>query len=215
VSATVTASDGQSGLAKDPSGSYPINTSTSGVKTVKVTAIDNVGHETEASCSTLVGYTQVISTNLKGNLTIKAGQAIELTKTAKVSGNVVIKPGGALDIEGATISGTLSSNGAALLRICGAKAAKVTVTNSTGSVVIGEGKEACPSSTFGGAVTIKANKAGVLVDENTFGSFLKVLNNEGGTTVTNNKIAGELVVKGNTGTVVDTPNEVEGKSKIQ
>ena len=120
VKATVTASDGQSGLAKDPSGSYPINTSTAGVKTVKVTAIDNVGHETEASCSTLVGYTQVITTNLKGNLTIKAGQAIELTKTAKVSGNVVVKPGGALDVEGATISGTLNSKGAALLRICGA-----------------------------------------------------------------------------------------------
>ena len=182
---------------------------------MKVTAIDNVGHETEASCSTLVGYTQVITTNLKGNLTIKAGQAIELTKTAKVSGNVVVKPGGALDVEGATISGTLSSKGAALLRICGAKAAKVTVTLSTGSVVIGEGNEECPPSTFGGVVTIKENKAGVLIDENVFSASLKVINNEGGTTVINNKIAGELIVKGNTGTVVDTPNEVEGKSKIQ
>jgi acetyl esterase/lipase len=215
VNATVTASDGQSGLAKDPSGSYPINTSTSGVKTVKVTAIDNVGHETEASCSTLVGYSQVITTNLKGNLTIKAGQAIELTKTAKVSGNVVVQPGGALDVEGATISGTLTAKEATLLRICGAKAAKVTAVNGTGSVVIGEGNEECPPSKFGGVVTIKANKAGVLIDENDFSASLKVLNNEGGTTVINNKIAGELVVKGNTGTVIDTPNAVEGKSKIQ
>jgi len=215
VNATVTASDGQSGLAKDPSGSYPINTSTGGVKTVKVTAIDNVGHETEASCSTLVGYTQVITTNLKGNLTIKAGQAIELTKTAKVSGNVVVQPGGALDVEGATISGSLTAKEATLLRICGAKAAKVTAVNGTGSVVLGEGNEECPPSKFGGVVTIKGNKAGVLIDENDFSASLKVLNNEGGTTVINNKIAGELVVKGNTGTVVDTPNEVEGKSKIQ
>jgi hypothetical protein len=215
VNATVTASDGQSGLAKDPSGSYPINTSTSGVKTVKVTAIDNVGHETEASCSTLVGYTQVITTNLKGTLTIKAGQAIELTKTAKVSGNVVVKPGGALDVEGATISGALSAKEATLLRICGAKAAKVTAVNSSGSVVIGEGNEECPPSKFGGVVTVKTNKAGVLIDENVFSASLKVIKNEGGTTVIDNKIAGELVVKGNTGTVLDTPNEVEGKSKIQ
>ena len=215
VNATVTASDGQSGLAKDPSGSYPINTSTGGVKTVKVTAIDNVGHETEASCSTLVGYSQVISTNLKGNLTIKAGQAIELTKTAKVSGNVVVKPGGALDVEGATISGTLSSKEATLLRICAAKAAKVTAVNSSGSVVIGEGDEECAPSKFGGVVTIKGNKAGVLIDENEFSASLKVIGNEGGTTVINNKVAGELIVKANTGTVVDTPNEVEGKSKIQ
>jgi hypothetical protein len=215
VSATVTASDGQSGLASDPSGSYPINTSSGGVKTVKVTAIDNVGHETEASCSTLVGYTQVISTNLKGNLTIKAGQAIELTKTAKVSGNVVVKPGGALDVEGATISGTFSAKEATLIRVCGAAAAKVTVTKSSGSVVIGEGNEACSPSKFGGVVTIKENKAGVLIDENVFSASLKVIGNEGGTTVIDNKIAGELIVKANTGTVVDTPNTVEGKSKIQ
>ena len=215
VNATVVASDGQSGLAKDPSGSYPINTNTGGVKTVKVVAIDHVGHETEASCSTLVGYTQVITTNLKGNMTIKSGQAIELTKTAKVSGNVVVQPGGALDVEGATISGTLKTSGAALLRMCGAKAAKVTVVNSSGSVVIGEGNAECQSNKFGGVTVIKANKAGVLVDENDFGAALKVVNNEGGTTVTNNKVAGELFVKGNTGTVVDTPNEVEGKSKIQ
>ena len=67
VNATVTASDGQSGLAKDPSGSYPINTSTAGVKTVEVTAVDNVGHETTASCSTLVGYTQVITATSKAS----------------------------------------------------------------------------------------------------------------------------------------------------
>jgi hypothetical protein len=216
VNATVTASDGQSGLAKDPSGSYPINTGTGGVKTVKVTAIDNVGHETEASCSTLVGYTQVISTNLKGTLTIKAGQAIELTKTAKVSGNVVVKPGGALDVEGATISGNFSANEATLIRVCDANISGTTkVIASSGSVVIGEGNEACGSSNLHGTTTVKANKAGVLIDENVFFAALKVLSNEGGTTVINNKIAGELVVKANTGTVVDTPNQVEGKSKIQ
>jgi hypothetical protein len=216
VNATVTASDGQSGLAKDPSGSYPINTSTGGVKTVKVTAIDNVGHETEASCSTLVGYTQVISTNLKGNLTIKAGQAIELTKTAKVSGNVVVKAGGALDIEGATISGSFSSSEASLIRVCDADVSATTkVIASGGSVVIGEGNEACGSSSLHGTTTVKGNKAGVLIDGNVFYAALKVLNNEGGTTVIDNKVAGELIVKGNTGTVVDTPNTVEGKSKIQ
>jgi hypothetical protein len=163
-----------------------------------------------------VGYSQVITTNLKGNLTIKAGQAIELTKTAKVSGNVVVKPGGALDVEGATISGALSTKEASLIRICDANISGTTkVIAGSGSVVIGEGNEACGSSNLHGTTTVKANKAGVLIDENVFFAALKVLNNEGGTTVINNKIAGELIVKGNTGTVIDTPNEVEGKSKIQ
>ena len=56
VSATVTASDGQSGLAVDPSAVAPIDTSAAGPVTVMRTAVDNVGHETTASCTTQVGY---------------------------------------------------------------------------------------------------------------------------------------------------------------
>jgi lysophospholipase L1-like esterase len=56
ASATVTASDGQSGLASDPTGTVPINTSTAGTTTLTQTAIDNVGHETTASCTVEVLY---------------------------------------------------------------------------------------------------------------------------------------------------------------
>jgi hypothetical protein len=56
VDATVTASDGQSGLAQDPSGTVPINTATTGPQTTTRTAIDNVGHETTKSCTTEVVY---------------------------------------------------------------------------------------------------------------------------------------------------------------
>jgi hypothetical protein len=215
VKATITASDGQSGLAVDPSGTVPINTNTAGTKTVKVTAIDHVGHETTASCSTLVGYTQVISGNV-GKLVVKSGQAIELTSTAKVSGEILLRPGAAIDVEGATVSGSLNGSGAALVRICGANVAGGTkVVKGTGSVVMGEGDAECPTNTFHGTTTVKENQAGVLIRKNTFLASLKVLKNAGGTTVTENTVAGELVVTGNTGTVVDKPNSVEGKSKLQ
>ncbi len=215
VKATVTATDGQSGLASDPSGTVAINTSTAGTKTVTRTAVDNVGHQTTGSCSTLVGYTQVITGNV-GKLVIKSGQAVKLTSTAKVSGTVTVQPGGALDVEGATISGALNANGATLLRICGANIAGTTkAVKGTGSVVMGEGNEECPSSTVHGTTTVKENKAGVLINKNAFLSSLKVLKNEGGANVINNTVAGELVVTGNTGTVVDKPNTVEGKSKLQ
>lgn len=219
VHATVVASDGQSGLAVNPSGSVPTNTSTAGSKLVSVTAVDNVGHETTGSCSTLVGNTQVITGKVKSRLLVKSGQAIELTSTAKASGGVTVKPGGALDVEGATVSGTLSSNGATLLRICGATlSGPVKAINGSGSVVMGEGGEACSANSFHGTVTAKANQAGVLIDENAFNAFnasLKVQNNAGGSTVRNNTVAGSLTVTANTGTVIDTPNEVEGKTKIQ
>ena len=56
ASASFTASDGQSGLASEPSGSVPIDTKTAGEVTVSTTAVDNVGNETTKSCSTQVGY---------------------------------------------------------------------------------------------------------------------------------------------------------------
>ena len=46
ASATVSASDGQSGLASDPSGTVPIDTSKAGPQTIERTATDNVGHST-------------------------------------------------------------------------------------------------------------------------------------------------------------------------
>jgi hypothetical protein len=216
VNATVIASDGQSGLALDPSGTAPINTNTAGSKLVSVTAIDNVGHETTGACSTLVGYTQVITGNVKGKLLIKSGEAIELTSTAKVSGTVTVKPGGAIDVEGAKLSGSLNANGATLVRICGASVSgPVKAINGSGSVVMGDGTEECAANSFHGAVTVKGNTAGVQIEANSFSSNLKVQNNAGGATVINNTVAANLTVTGNTGTVTDKPNEVEGKSKLQ
>lgn len=214
VVATVLASD-ESGLKTDPSGSIPIDTSTSGTKTVSATAVDNLGNEATASCSTQVGFSQVITGNVKGKLIVKAGQSIELTSTAKVSGNVTVKPGGAIDIEGAKLSGSLAANGATLVRICAANVAGATkVSSTTGSVVIGDGGE-CAANSLHGPVTAKTNVAGVKLIGNDLESAAKVLSNEGGTTVKSNTIGGSLTVKGNTGTVIDTPNEVEGKSKVQ
>jgi hypothetical protein len=57
VNATVTASDGQSGLAKDPSGTVAIATASLGQQTTTETAVDNVGNETTRSCTTDVIYT--------------------------------------------------------------------------------------------------------------------------------------------------------------
>jgi hypothetical protein len=56
VTATVTASDGESGLASDPSAAVPIDTSQVGPQTTTRTAIDNVGHETTKSCTTQIVY---------------------------------------------------------------------------------------------------------------------------------------------------------------
>jgi hypothetical protein len=234
VDATVTASDGYSGLKTNPSGTVPISTSKAGPQTVTRTAVSNVGLETTKSCTTEVGFTRVI-TGAVGKLVVNAGEAVELTSTATVSKPLTVNADGALDVEGASTE-AIKATGATLIRICGASVGgAVKVTGSSGSVVIGEGTAECGTSTFSKTVTIKGNTAGVSVDEDVFDANLKVTENAsgttvtnnkvtgslivkgntGGTTVTNNKVTGSLTVKGNTGLVVDKPNEVKGKSKLQ
>jgi hypothetical protein len=56
VEATVSASDDESGLGSDPTGSVAIDTSSVGPQTVTRTATDNVGHSTTQSCTTQVQY---------------------------------------------------------------------------------------------------------------------------------------------------------------
>jgi hypothetical protein len=53
---TVTAADGQSGLAEDPSGTFAVDTSSPGTHVIERTATDNVGHSRTESCEVLVHY---------------------------------------------------------------------------------------------------------------------------------------------------------------
>ncbi len=213
--ATFDASDTYSGLASPASGTVVIDTSTSGVKTTTYTARSNVGLETTKSCTTFVGYYVVVKGPVK-KLVVRDGEADLLNSSAKVSGTVTVQPGGALDVEGATLSGSLKASGAALLRVCSASiAGGATVKSASGSVVLGEGTAGCAASTFAKTVTVKGNAAGVSIDGNAFGISLSVKENAGGVSVVDNKVARNLTVSGNSGSVTDQPNEVKGKSKLQ
>ncbi len=214
VTATVTASDGQSGLASDPSGTVAIETSIAGAKTVTRTAVDNVGHSTTSSCTTQVVYSEVITGTVKRTLYVKAGQAVELAPGARVKA-VVVEAGGSLDAEGATITNALRSSGASLIRICGASVGTLSVLSGSGSVVIGEGDLGCAANTFSRSLLLEGNTAGVTVKGNTVAGSVDVKGNAGGATVTGNTIAKRLSVTGNSGTVIDRPNTVAGKSKLQ
>jgi len=158
---------------------------------------------------------KVLASNVKGALQVKAGETVLLTSSAKVSGAITVKPGGALDVEGAALSGAVKASGDSQVRICGAVVAGSVKVSHGGRVVLGEGTGECAGDSFHGSVVVKGNTAGVLIDGNSFDGSLKVTGNGGGVTVTNNAVAGSLTVKSNGGTVVDRPNEVEGKSKLQ
>ncbi|HTZ85599.1 MAG TPA: hypothetical protein VMB05_02930 [Solirubrobacteraceae bacterium] len=213
ASATVSAADAQSGLASDPSGAVPIDTSKAGTVTTERSATDNVGHVATASCTTQVGHSQVITGTVKGKLVVKAGESVELTSTAKVNG-VEVQSGGELDVNGASTK-AIKSTGATSISVCGATVSgTLKIVGTSGSVVVGDG-EACAASKFAHGGVLQGNTGGQKVIGNTFGARLSVTNGAGGTVVTGNTIAKALVVTGNTGEVTDTPNTVAGRSKIQ
>jgi hypothetical protein len=77
ASATVTASDAQSGLASDPSGTVAIPTSAVGPQTISRTATDNVGNEIAQSCTTDVRY--AFSGLRDGSGSVKPGKSVKVT----------------------------------------------------------------------------------------------------------------------------------------
>jgi hypothetical protein len=221
VVATVTAFDGQSGLASDPSGVVPIDTEKPGPVTITRTAVDNVGHVTESSCTTVVQYAEVVSGTVNGKFIVRSGQNVEFAPTARFTGSVKVQPGGSVFIDGATLEGSFSASGATSARICGASLSSAKVSGSTGPVVIGEAGGECAPSDFSGSVNVKGNTGGVriegesLVDPNVIVGALKVSSNGGPTTVIDNEIAASLTVKGNGSPTIDQPNVVKGRSKLQ
>jgi hypothetical protein len=214
VHATITASDGQSGLAADPSGTVPIDTSKAGAVKTERSASDNVGHVTSSSCTTVVGFTSVIGGSLKKKLIVKSGEAVELTSTAKAKG-IEVQAGGALDVEGASAGG-IKASGASAIRICAATlSGSSKITGTTGALTIGD-EAGCGGSSFKGGLTVSANAGSVTVIGNQVGAKLTVTNDTGdATTVTHNTVGKAMTVTGNHGTVIDTPNSVKGKTKVQ
>jgi hypothetical protein len=81
ASATIIASDGQSGLAVDPTGTAAIDTSTVGSRVSSATAQDNVTHSKSASCTTAVQYMYSgvqQPVNPDGSSIFKLGSAVPL-----------------------------------------------------------------------------------------------------------------------------------------
>lgn len=107
--ATVSASDGQSGLVSDPSGTVAIDTSSVGPKTVARAVADHVGHSATNSCTTQVQYmysgvqqpinpdgssifklgsTVPVKFALTNAATSAVGSAVASLSVAKISSNV-------------------------------------------------------------------------------------------------------------------------------
>jgi alpha-tubulin suppressor-like RCC1 family protein len=194
--------------ASSPDGTYPI--------TCQVGTLHASNYTFNFVAGTLtVGYTSTVC-DVIGSVTVNSGQSVLIAPGCWVLGTVTVKPGGALDSEGAVLLGELTSSGAANLRICNTSLALIlSESGSTAPTVVGDGTTSCGGSTLIGGVSLSGNSGSVSLQRTCGIGIFLVEHDTGGVTVVNNSILGDLTVTGNTGTVVDRPNSVIGVADLQ
>ncbi len=191
-----------------PNGTYPITCSAGTLHASNYTFSFVAGTLT-------IGYTSNLC-DVIGAVTVNSGQSVLIGPGCWVLGTVTVKPGGALDSEGALLLGAFTANGAAALRICNTSVALIlSGTGSAGPTTVGDGTTACGGSTLIGGVSLSSNSGPVSLQRACAIGILLVKNNTGGVTVVNNSVLGDLTVTGNTGTVLDRPNSVIGIASLQ
>jgi hypothetical protein len=110
-------------------------------------------------CLSLSGY---------HGLNVRTGQAICTSPGAVIRGPINVQSGGSIDIEGAAVYGSINSNGAGVVRICGLTInGSLTVSSTTGPVIIGDEALGCSANTINGPVSITNNTGGVFFEDNT------------------------------------------------
>ena len=129
-------------------------------------------------------YTVTCDVNISGT---HNGALIVTTTTCladgtHVNGAVIVKPGGALDVESSTIKGAIgATKGAGVIRVCGSSiAGAVDVKNSGALVLIGPGGDpSCAPNQIGGALDVKNNTHGAQANGNQVGGATLTSGNSG------------------------------------
>jgi hypothetical protein len=137
-------------------------------------------------CLSLSGY---------HGLNVRTGQAICTSPGAVIRGPITVQPGGSLDIEGAGVYGPITSNGAGVVRICDSKInGSVSISSSTGPVIIGDEGIGCSRNTINGPVNITNNMGGVTVDDNTVNGPATITGNSPSLAFIGNTVTGTMTI---------------------
>jgi hypothetical protein len=182
-----------------PGGNYPVTCTQGSLAAANYTF-------TFAPGTLTLGYTggSCLTGTHSGALTISKGQAICFGSGLTQNGPVTVQPGGALDVEGSTLSGQVSASGAAQLRACGMNlTGPLNVTGSPGLIVIGDDEApACAGNTITGQAYLNANSGGIEFDHNTVNGPLTITATTG------------TVPPPDTGSLVNAGNKVSGPVHI-
>jgi len=135
------------------------------------------------------------------SLTVGAGQAIYVPAGATLVGSITISPGGAVDIEGGSVTGQVRSSGKTggptVVRLCGGHVGSaVAISSASRSVLVGGLN--CGGDTIDGPLTLTNNIGGVSVVHTTVGGSATITGNSGGFAYLYNTVSGKLKLANNT-----------------
>jgi Fungalysin metallopeptidase (M36)/Bacterial Ig-like domain (group 3) len=138
-----------------------------------------------------------------------------------VLGSVTVEPGAALSVTDSRIAGGVSASGATAVTICGGSVAgAVTVTDTSGFVLLGDGSPACAGGSYAGALTVDGSLGQAEVAGNQLSGALSISGSAGAgpdldhqtATIAGNTVRGALLCSGNAPTPTNggRPNSVTG-----
>jgi hypothetical protein len=165
------------------SGSASTRTTSLAAGSHVVTAAYAGDHDFLPSSGDLPPYTVTCTVKVNGihpgALTVTSSTC--LGEGARVDGSVMVKPGGALDVEGASIGGALkAARGAGVIRVCGSSVGGTLDIKDAGDLVmVGDSGDGCSPNQIGGSMLVKNNTNGVEAIGNTAGGAIVTTGDSG------------------------------------
>lgn len=125
-----------------------------------------------------VECTRTISGHLRRNVAVSSGTTCVAPGT-RIDGSIIVAPGASLDVEGASVRGSIGAVSPNAIRICGSSAGSIAVSRATGFVLIGDPGHGCAANTVDRLLVAVFNLGGLVVTDNTVGAGVLAAGNAG------------------------------------
>ncbi len=132
----------------------------------------------EPATGLTVTCTRTISGQYTKQLRVTSGTTC-VKPGANLTGSIVVGPGARLDVESASVRGSIVAADSRAIRICDSSAQMVAISRATEFVLIGDPDNGCAPNTVRGVLLAYQNTGGLAIIDNTVGGAVFNLGNSG------------------------------------
>jgi hypothetical protein len=133
----------------------------------------------EPATDVSVTCTQTISGEYKKPLRVTSGTTC-VKPGARIENSITVARGASLNLEGASVRGTVVAAKPRAIRICDSSAKMISVSQASEFVLIGDPDHGCAPNTANGVLLAIQNRGGLVIVDNTVGAVLALGNRGAG-----------------------------------